>query len=112
MAVSTNYEYLSDLSHFNTGYIIIEDKLFQVDDGTVQDSWELQSKTLRGKVKEAREVAELSVRTRIVYDDDDVYSADVVSDEGTLVTYTESYFRDSEEDQDDYDSLCEYYLIH
>ena len=112
MAVSTNCEYLSDLSHFNTGFIIIEDKLFHVDGGTVQDSWELQSRTLKGKIIEARKVAELSAKTRIVYDDDDVYSADVVSDEGSLTTYSESYYRDSEEDRDDYDSLCEYYLSH
>jgi len=112
MAVSTNYEYLSDLSHFNTGYIIIDDRLFQVEDGTIQYWWELESKTLRAKVMEARVLAELSERTRIVYDDDDVYNAEVVSDEGFLATYSDSYERMSPEDQDDYDSFCDYLLSH
>ncbi len=108
--MSSKYTLLSELDHFRTGYIIIDDTLFRIDKGTVSESWDLECIDIDSKVAEARKVAELSNRIRIVVDDEGYYDAAIVSDEGELLTASESWSRLSEEEQDDYDSFAEYFL--
>lgn len=108
---TNKYTSLSELDyHFRTGYIIIDNTLFLLNGGFVSDSWELESTEIDDKVAEARAVAELSTRKRIVVDDENCYNADTVSDEGELITESESWARLLEEERDDYDSFAEYFL--
>ena len=73
MAVSKNFKNLSELqSEFKTGYIIVDNSLFEVDDGTIVGSWDLEKRGIGNKAAEARELAELSNRKRIVYDDEKI----------------------------------------
>lgn len=109
--ISGKYENLSELQHnFRSGYIIVEGTLFEVDKGTVVDSWDLSGGTPEAMAAEARQVAELSNTKRVVYDDEGIYSADTIADEGDLVTPFEAYERMDEEEQDDYDSFIEHCL--
>lgn len=108
---SGNYDNLSELPNgFRTGHIIIDETLFEVDKGTIVDSWDLSGGTPEQMAAEARKVAELSNHKRIVYDDEGIYDPNIVSDEGDLVTAHESYERLSPEEQDDYDSFAEHCL--
>ena len=113
MAVSGKYVDLDELQHgFSSGHIIVGDTLFEVDKGTVVDSWSLDKGSPEQMAKQAREVAELSNRHRIVYDGDGVYNEDIVADEGELLTAQESYDRMDPEEQEDHDSFCEHWLDH
>ena len=109
--VSKKYVLLSELDKkFRSGNIIVENTLFVVDKGAIEDSYELSDGTIEEKVEESRILADLSNRSKIVVDDIDYYSADVILDEGELITAFESYSRLSEEEQDDLDSFEEYYM--
>lgn len=113
MAVSNNYQNFSELpTNFRSGYLIVRDVLFEVDKGTITGSWDLESITPSAKARESREVAELSNRKRIVYDDEHVYDPETLLDEGELLTNQEAYDRMSPEDKDDYDSFDEYWMNH
>lgn len=109
--VSPNYVLLSELNRrFRSGNIIVENTLFVVDKGSIEDYYELSDGTIEEKVEESRILADLSNRSKIVVDDINYYSADVILDEGELITASESYSRLSEEEQDDFDSFAEHYM--
>jgi len=109
---SKKYTALSDLERFSTGYIIIGSTLFEVDKGSVEDTQELTSKTIGDKVAEARTLAGLDNRKRIVYDDEGIYNEDIVAGENELITAAEAFDKLDEEDKEDYESLAEYYSSH
>lgn len=111
--ISSEYTPLEALMHpLRTGNIIVEDTLFQIEKGTVIDSYQLTGKTFGEKVQDARIQAELGNRKRIVVDTEGVYDADTIADEGELITIDEAFGRMSEEDRDDYESLAEYFASH
>jgi hypothetical protein len=111
MAVSNKYENLSELQReFRSGHIIVEETLFEVDKGNVVDSWDLSGGSPEKMAAEARQVADLSNHKRIVYDDEGIYDANIVADEGDLVTAQEAYDRMEPEEQDDHDSFLEHCL--
>ena len=108
---SGKFEALEDLQHpFRTGHIVVDETLFAIEKGTVVDSWDLKGGTPEEMAKQAREVADLSNRQRVVIDTEGVYNADIVADEGDLVTAQEAYDRMDEEEKDDHDSFCEHCL--
>ena len=105
---SKKYINLSGLNSFKTGYIIIGNTLFSIDKLNVDDWWELTSEKVEDKVVEARALAELDNRTRIVVDDEEIYDEDIVNDEGMLFTAYEAYERMSPEEQEDCESFIEH----
>lgn len=109
--ISGKFAYLDELQHdFTSGHIIIDETLFEVDKGNIVGSWDLQGGTPEEMAKQAREVADLSNRKRIVYDSEGVYDSNIVSDEGELLTAQESYDRMDDEEKEDHDSFCEHCL--
>ena len=109
--VSSKYDELDELQHtFRSGHIIVGQTLFEVDKGTIVGSWDLEDGTPEQMAQQAREVAELSNRHRIVIDTKGVYDENIVADEGELLTAQQSYDRMDPEDQDDFDSFAEHYL--
>ena len=109
--VSGKYEELDELQNgFRSGHIIVGETLFEVDKGTIVDSWDLKGGSPEEMAKQAREAADLSNRHRIVIDTEGVYNEDIVADEGELLTAQESYDRMDPEEQDDFDSLAEHFL--
>ncbi|MBP3707477.1 MAG: hypothetical protein J6J36_02565 [Clostridia bacterium] len=111
--VSSAYTPLEELMHpLRTGNIIVGDTLFQVEKGTVTDSYQLSGKTISEKVRDARIQADLDNRKRIIVDTEGMYDEDTIADEGELVTINEAFERMSEEDRDDYESFAEYFASH
>jgi len=83
-----NYTCLSDrIQPFKTGYLIVGNTLFEVKRGVVYEYWQLAGRTLEKKLKEAREVAELSKKKKIYYDDEKVFDESYLQDEGILGSY-------------------------
>ncbi|MBQ3407793.1 MAG: hypothetical protein IJH12_01130 [Clostridia bacterium] len=108
---SGKYEALEDLQYgFKSGHIIVGETLFGVDKGTIVDSWDLKGGPPEEMAKQAREVADLSNRHRIVIDTEGVYDENIIADEGELLTPYESYERMDDEEKEDYDSFCEHCL--
>lgn len=106
---SGKYEALDELQHdFRSGHIIVGETLFEVDKGTIVDSWDLKGGSNEEMARQAREAADLSNRKRVVIDTEGVYDADIISDEGDLVTAQEAYDRMEPEEQEDHDSFIEH----
>lgn len=98
------YYCLSDrMKEFKTGYLIVQDTLFQFDKNMLVDYWELESSKVEDKVAEAREVADLSPRTRIYYDDEGCFSADAIICNNGLI---------EEPLTEDEESLAKYFFDH
>lgn len=111
--ISSAYRSLESLINpLRTGNVIVGDTLFQVENGTITDSYQLSGKTFKEKVQSARVQADLDNRKRIYVDTEGVYDEDTVADEGELVTVDEAFERLSEEERDDYESLAEYFSNH
>lgn len=98
-----NYICLSETDDFTDGYIIVGSTLFEVRNLNIDESWELSGDSIKDKVKSARELAELSDDVEIVYDEDNIYSEDILHDEGRLCTAFDTPLTDDEE------SLIEYF---
>lgn len=76
---NTKYYCLSERnSEFKTGYLIVQNSLFQIEDSNLIESWELDGNQLEDKVAEAREKAGLSSRKRVYYDDEGYFSEDSI----------------------------------
>lgn len=106
-----NYKYLSDMTYeFRRGYILIEDMLFLIGNNkSVEDSWDVDGKTYSQMLISARERADISNKTLIVIDDEDVYSAATVADEEELVDAEEAFWRMEPEEREGYEDLIDYF---
>ena len=102
-----NLRYLSEKPNFNHGYIIIDDTLFLIDHGHVDDSWQLSAIKLKDKVAEARKVAELSKRKNIYFDNLEMYDEYTVSNEERLITAQEAYDELDEDEKEGWEDIFE-----
>lgn len=101
---NSKYYCLSDrVKEFKTGYLIVQDTLFQIDKNNLVEYWTLESSKLEDKVIEARKKAELSSKTRIYFDDEEYFSADsIICNDGLI----------EEPLSEDEESMAEYFFNH
>ena len=109
--ISEKFTYLNELNRpLKNGYLIVDDMLFEISNYNIENSWEISGKTIAQKVVSARTEADISNRTRVVVDDEGCYNVDTLLDEGMLITDDEAFNQMCEEDQEDYESLMEYFM--
>lgn len=107
--ISGKHTLLSDMESFSSGYIIVGSTLFYADKGHVDAIEELSGKTVEEKVIESRQIEDLTNRKRIVYDDLEYFSEDVLCDTGKLQTADQAFDELSDEEKEGWESLAEYY---
>ena len=97
-----NFESLIGES-FESGFVIVEDTLFEVSNSIIVNDWELSGNTIEEKVEDAIVKAELSEEIVIYYDDEGYYNKDVIISEGRFVSPADIPMTENEE------SYCEYF---
>jgi len=106
--ISGKHTLLSDMDSFFNGYLIVGSTLYLADKGNVDSIDELSGKTVEEKVIEARQLEGLTNHKRIVYDDLDYFSEDVLNDTGRLITAEQAFDELSDEEKEDWESYVEY----
>ena len=97
-----NFESLIGES-FESGFVIVEDTLFEVSNSIIVNDWELSGNTIEEKVEDAIVKAELSEDIVIYYDDEGYYNKDVIISEGRFVSTSDIPMTENEE------SYCKYF---
>lgn len=91
------------LYDFKTGYIIVENTLYQVVNEEIIESWSISGCTWDEKLQSAYEEAELDEDINIVCDVDEYYQEDILDEYGKLITAFDIV---TSEDDDSYAEYC------
>ena len=101
---------LSELESLpQTGAFLVEDECFIVSKGEITDSIQLRDSNVQSQIAEARNRLDLPRGTRFYQDDENILSADVLHDEGLLLTPEEAFDRLEPEEQEDLESFMEHF---